>query len=60
MPRYPPQGKYLHDFFIAEIGDTLYIDCEAPRRQDLLRRLSLYKLRSKVSLAPGPAATRSR
>ncbi len=46
-----PQGKYLHDFFIAEIGDTLYIDCEAARRQDLLRRLSLYRLRSKVTVA---------
>ncbi len=46
-----PQGKYLHDFFVAEIGDTLYIDCEAARRQDLLRRLTLYKLRSKVTVA---------
>lgn len=45
-----PQGKYLHDFFIAEIGDSLHLDCEAARRQDLLRRLSLYKLRSKVTV----------
>lgn len=45
-----PQGKYLHDFFVAEIGDVLYIDCEFARRQDLLRRLSLYKLRSKVAV----------
>lgn len=46
-----PQGKYLHDFFIAEIGETLYLDCEAERREDLRRRLSLYKLRAKVSIA---------
>jgi len=46
-----PQGKYLHDFFVGSIGDAFYLDCEAARRQDLLRRLSLYKLRSKVTVA---------
>lgn len=46
-----PQGRFLHDFFIAAIGDTLYLDCEAERRDDLRRRLSLYRLRSKVTLA---------
>jgi len=45
-----PQGRFLHDFFIAAIGDTLYIDCEAQRRGDLRRRLSIYRLRSKVIL----------
>jgi len=45
------QGKYLHDIFIAVDGDRLLIECEAARRADLLRRLSLYKLRSKVALA---------
>lgn len=47
-----PQGKYLHDFAIAELDDTLLIDCEAARRDDLYRRLRLYRLRSKVELAP--------
>ena len=46
-----PQGKYLHDIFIAAQGDRLLIDCESSRRPDLLRRLSLYKLRAKVTLA---------
>jgi folate-binding protein YgfZ len=46
-----PQGKYLHDIFIAAQGDRLLIDCEASRRPDLLRRLGLYKLRAKVTLA---------
>ena len=45
-----PQGKYLHDFFIAAQGDTLLLDCEADRRDDLMRRLKLYRLRSKVEL----------
>jgi folate-binding protein YgfZ len=44
------QGKYLHDIFIAAIGERLLIECEAARRPDLLRRLSIYKLRSQVSL----------
>ncbi|MGF1608494.1 MAG: YgfZ/GcvT domain-containing protein [Kiloniellales bacterium] len=45
-----PQGKFLHEFFIAELGGALLLDCEAERRADLQRRLSLYKLRSKVTL----------
>ncbi|MEX2009009.1 MAG: folate-binding protein [Dongiaceae bacterium] len=50
-----PQGKFLHDFFIARIGETLCLDCEAARRADLLRRLSVYRLRSKVELADATA-----
>ncbi|GIK98023.1 MAG: glycine cleavage system protein T [Alphaproteobacteria bacterium] len=46
-----PQGRYLHDFFVAVVGDTLLLDCEAVRRDDLKRRLSIYRLRSKVTLA---------
>lgn len=49
-----PQGKYLHDFFIAEIDGALWLDCEAGRREDLLKRLTRFKLRSKVALAAGP------
>ena len=45
-----PQGKYLHDFFIVEIGDVLYLDCEAGRLMDLGQRLSRYKLRANVDL----------
>lgn len=45
------QGKYLHDFFIVAMGESLFLDGEAARLADLKRRLSLYKLRAKVSLA---------
>jgi folate-binding protein YgfZ len=45
-----PQGKFLHDFFLYAEGDSLLIDCEADRRDDLLRRLKAYKLRSKIEL----------
>jgi folate-binding protein YgfZ len=49
------QGKYLHDFFIAALGETLILDGEAARLADLQRRLSIYKLRAKVTLAPAGA-----
>jgi folate-binding protein YgfZ len=47
-----PQGRYLHDFFIAAAPDgALWIDCDADRRLDLIRRLTLYRLRAKVAIA---------
>lgn len=45
-----PQGKFLHDFFIVEREDAFLLEAEADRIEDLKRRLSLYKLRSKVVL----------
>lgn len=45
-----PQGKFLHDFLMVEHRDALLLDCESERRQDLLQRLTRYKLRSKVRL----------
>ena len=45
-----PQGKYLHDFFIMERNETLYLDCERARLPDLLRRLMMYKLRADVDI----------
>jgi folate-binding protein YgfZ len=48
------QGRYLHDFLVAEIGERLVLDGEAARLDDLRRRLMLYRLRSKVDLAPAP------
>ena len=46
-----PQGKFLHDFFIAEVGGRLVFDCEGDRLADLERRLTMYRLRAKVSFA---------
>ncbi len=53
-----PQGKYLHDFFIMARGEALLLDGEAARLDDLRRRLSLYKLRSKVTIADARARYR--
>lgn len=50
-----PQGKYLHDFFMVEIGESLYLDCEAgDRLMDFGKRLSKYKLRSHIDLGIAP------
>lgn len=49
-----PQGKFLFDLFIAERGEILFIDAEAERLDDLIRRLSMYRLRSKVTIAALP------
>ena len=46
-----PQGKYLHDFFIAAADERLLIDCERERAADARRRLGRYKLRSQVTIA---------
>ena len=45
-----PQGKYLVDFLIVPEGDALLLDVHADLAEDLMRRLTLYKLRSKVGL----------
>jgi len=44
------QGKYLHDFFVAALGDGWLIDGEGARIADLKRRLGIYKLRAKIAL----------
>ncbi|MGE0666460.1 MAG: folate-binding protein YgfZ [Sphingomonadales bacterium] len=46
-----PQGKFLFEFFIAELGDVLLLDTDLARLPDLQKRLTMYKLRSDVSIA---------
>ena len=45
-----PQGKWLADFFIFADGERLLLDCEAVGADDLARRLSRFRLRSKVAV----------
>ena len=45
-----PQGRFLHDFFLVELGGALLLDCEGARLGDLLTRLKRFRLRSKVTL----------
>jgi folate-binding protein YgfZ len=48
------QGKYLHDFIMVEVGESIWLDVEAARLADLKRRLSIYRLRAKISLDEHP------
>jgi hypothetical protein len=45
------QGKYLHDFMMVEADESIWLETEAVRLSDLKRRLSIYRLRAKASLA---------
>ena len=46
-----PQGRFLNDMFVADGGaDTLLLETERERAPALARKLSLYKLRSKVTV----------
>jgi folate-binding protein YgfZ len=46
-----PQGKFLFEFFIAELGEVLLLDTDRDRLPDLQKRLTMYKLRSDVTIA---------
>jgi folate-binding protein YgfZ len=46
-----PQGKALFDFFLWADGADVLIDCEADQAEALVRRLSIYRLRRKISIA---------
>jgi tRNA-modifying protein YgfZ len=48
-----PQGKYLADFFTIRLADSrLLIDIASDLAPDTLRRLTLYRLRAEVQIAP--------
>ena len=47
-----PQGKFLHDFFIYEDKDSLVLDTEFHRQEELINLLTKYKLRSDVTITP--------
>lgn len=49
------QGKALFDFLIWADGADLLIDCEATQADALARRLTLYRLRRPIMIAPDEA-----
>lgn len=49
-----PQGKVLFDFIVWPSGADLLLDCEAEAAAALVRRLSLYRLRRKITIALDP------
>ena len=46
-----PQGKCLFDFIVWADGEDLLLDCEADAADDLIRRLSIYRLRRPITIA---------
>ncbi|MBZ8133407.1 folate-binding protein YgfZ [Afifella sp. IM 167] len=46
-----PQGKIIADFFIHRLGEGFALDIAAAAAPDLLKRLTLYRLRAKVDIA---------
>jgi len=49
------QGKAMFDFFVWAQGQDLLLDCEAAVADDLVKRLSLYRLRRKITIEPDEA-----
>ncbi len=49
-----PQGKCLFDFILWADGDDVLVDCEADAVDDLVKRLSIYRLRRKIEIARDP------
>ncbi|WP_435418116.1 folate-binding protein [Parerythrobacter aurantius] len=45
------QGKTMFDFIVWDDGRDLLLDCEAAHTDELVKRLSLYRLRRKISIA---------
>jgi tRNA-modifying protein YgfZ len=45
-----PQGKCLFDFIVWEGGGDLLLDCEAAAADDLIKRLTIYRLRRPIRI----------
>lgn len=47
-----PQGKYLYDFFLFQDSkiNSIIMDCEKSLYEELIKKLTIYKLRSKVEI----------
>lgn len=45
-----PQGKFLFDFFITKDGEDFLLECNKSRRDELIAKLKLYKLRRKIDI----------
>ncbi len=50
-----PQGKLMVDFFAYRRADGFLLDCPADLAADLAKKLNMFKLRAKVTIAPQPA-----
>ena len=44
------QGKYLYEFFIIKNNNGYFLDCDNTFKEDLIKHLLKYKLRSKIKI----------
>ena len=44
-----PQGKFLYDFFLTHHRNDFFLECNRSNLDEILKKLTLYKLRSDVS-----------
>jgi folate-binding protein YgfZ len=47
---FTPQGKYLYEFFIIKNSEGFLLDCDNTFKEDLIKHLLKYKLRSKIEI----------
>ena len=47
-----PQGRLLFDLLVIGRPEAIWLEVEAARRDDMLARLRIYKLRAKVEIRP--------
>jgi folate-binding protein YgfZ len=45
-----PQGKCQFDFFVWSEGEDILLDCEAAAADDLIKRLTIYRLRRQIRI----------
>lgn len=43
-----PQGKFLYEFFISRMDEAFIVDCSLDQLPAIIKKLSMYKLRSDV------------
>ena len=46
-----PQGKILHDMFVVAGREVIYLDCSKKHAEDLLQKLTMYRLRAKLQMS---------
>src|SRR5215213_9095123 len=49
-----PQGKCLFDFVVWGEGDDLLLECDAEAADDLIKRLTIYRLRRPIRIERDP------
>jgi len=45
-----PQGKFLYEFIVVKHKSGYFIDCEKSQSEEIFKKFSLYKIRSKVEI----------